>query len=78
VIGSYIATLAGFGPRDVSGWRRGACCGFVAASLPFQFLPIVITARGKSSEREAVAALAAYLSEMDPIGAAAKLQAIAP
>ena len=39
VIGAYIATLAGFGPRDVSGWRRGACCGFAAASLPFQFLP---------------------------------------
>lgn len=78
VIGSYIATLAGFGPRDVSGWRRAACCGFVAGSLPFQFLPIVMTARSKSFEREAVAALAAHLAEIDVVRPAADLQTISP
>ena len=78
VIGSYIATLAGFGPRDVSGWRRAACCGFVAGSLPFQFLPIAITARSKSFEREAVAALAAHLADIDVVSPAADLQTIAP
>jgi predicted metal-dependent phosphoesterase TrpH len=78
VIAAYIAALAGFGPRDVSGWRRAACCGFAAASLPFQFLPALIAARTKFRERRTVAALAAHLKEIDGMPAAADLQTIGP
>ena len=62
VIGSYVAALAGFGPRDVRSWRRAACLAFSAVSLPFQFMPLVIAARSKAGERRAIAALAAHLS----------------
>lgn len=78
VIGAYIAALAGFGPRDLSGWRRAACCGFVAASLPFQFMPALIAAKTKVLERRAVAALAAHLEEIAGMPAAAELQTIGP
>jgi predicted metal-dependent phosphoesterase TrpH len=78
VIGAYIAALAGFGPRDLSGWRRAACGGFVAASLPFQFLPALIAARTKSLERRAAAALAAHLEAIDEMPAAAEWQTIGP
>jgi hypothetical protein len=60
VIGSYVAALAGFGPRDVRSWRRAACLAFSAVSLPFQFLPLVIAARSKAGERRAIDQLIAY------------------
>jgi predicted metal-dependent phosphoesterase TrpH len=78
VIAAYLAALAGFGPRDLSGWRRAACCGFAAGSLPFQFLPALIAARTKYLERRAVAALAAHLEEIDVMPAAGELQTIGP
>jgi len=62
VIGSYVAALAGFGPRDVRSWRRAACLAFSAVSLPFQFLPLVIAARSKARERRAIDQLIAYAS----------------
>jgi hypothetical protein len=62
VIGSYVAALAGFGPRDVRSWRRAACLAFSAVSLPFQFLPLVIAARSKAGERRAIDQLIAYSS----------------
>jgi len=77
VIAAYIAALAGFGPRDLTGWRRAACCGFAAASLPFQFMPAVIAAKTKMRERRAVASLAAHLEELDRVPAA-EMQTIGP
>ena len=77
VIAAYIASLAGFGPRDLTGWRRAACCGFAAASLPFQFMPAVIAAKTKMRERRAVASLAAHLEEVDRVPSA-ELQTIGP
>jgi predicted metal-dependent phosphoesterase TrpH len=62
VIASYVASLAGFGPRDLTGWRRAGCLAFSAVSLPFQFMPLVIAARSKAGERRAIAALTAHLS----------------
>jgi len=51
VIGSYIASLAGLGPRDHSPMRRVALLAFAALSLPFEFMPVVLATTGKSSER---------------------------
>jgi len=62
VIGSYVAALVGFGPRDVRSWRRAACLTFSAVSLPFQFMPLVIAARSKAGERRAIDQLIAYSS----------------
>ena len=54
VIGSYIGALAGFGPRDLPPWRRAACLGFAAVSLPFQFMPLAVAASRKFAERREV------------------------
>ena len=62
VIGSYVAALAGFGPRDVRSWRRAACLTFSAVSLPLQFMPLVMAARSKAGERRAIDQLIAYSS----------------
>jgi len=61
VVASYIAALAGFGPQDVRGWRRAGCLAFSAASLPAQFLPLVLAAARKMRERREVAAARARL-----------------
>jgi predicted metal-dependent phosphoesterase TrpH len=76
VIGSYISALVGFGPRDLRPWRRAACLGFVAVSLPFQFIPAVLAATSKAGERQAVAALSAYLAARDDAAPAGELQAV--
>jgi predicted metal-dependent phosphoesterase TrpH len=62
VIGSYVAALAGFGPRDLPPIRRAACLAFAAVSLPFQFMPVAVAAKAKAGERRAVALAAALLS----------------
>ena len=62
VIGSYVAALAGFGPRDLPPIRRVACLAFAAVSLPFQFMPVAVAAKAKAGERRAVALAAALLS----------------
>jgi hypothetical protein len=60
VVGSYVAALAGFGPRDVRSWRRAGCLAFSAASLPMQFLPLAVAASRKAQERREVARARAH------------------
>jgi predicted metal-dependent phosphoesterase TrpH len=62
VIAAYVASLCGIGPVDVSGARRAACLAFSAASLPFQFLPLVIAGSGKMREMREVEQAAAHLA----------------
>jgi predicted metal-dependent phosphoesterase TrpH len=54
VIAKYVAALAGFGPRDHRPGQRAACLGFAAATLPLQFLPLVIATKGKLREKREV------------------------
>jgi predicted metal-dependent phosphoesterase TrpH len=54
VIAKYVASLAGFGPRDHRPGRRAACLGFAAVTLPLQFLPLAIATTGKLRERREV------------------------
>jgi predicted metal-dependent phosphoesterase TrpH len=65
VIGSYIASLAGLGPRDHTAGHRLLCLAFSVVSLPAQFLPITMVWRGKTREartvRETATAIAAWL-----------------
>lgn len=55
VVARYMASLAGFGPCTQPLPRRIGCLAFSAASLPFQFIPLVAALRGKARERGAVA-----------------------
>lgn len=59
VIGRYIGSLAGFGPRDHAIGHRAVCLGFAAISAPFQFMPAAIVSRKKLRERRVVAAVTA-------------------
>ena len=61
VIAAYVGSLCGIGPVDVSGARRAACLAFSVASLPFQFLPLVIAGSGKMREMREVEQAAAHL-----------------
>jgi predicted metal-dependent phosphoesterase TrpH len=67
VIGSYVASLAGFGPRDHGLQHRALCLGFSLVSLPAQFLPLALVWRSKVREAETVrrvsAAATAWLDE---------------
>jgi len=54
VVGSYVASLAGFGPRDLTSWRRAGCLAFAALSMPMQFMPLAVTAARKAAERRSV------------------------
>jgi len=72
VIGRYLASLAGYGPRDLRSWRRAGCLAFAGASLPFQFMPMAIAIAGKARERRQVERATAYLaaateSQAEPI-----------
>ena len=40
--------------RDLPPWRRAACLGFAAVSLPFQFMPFAVAASRKFAERREV------------------------
>ncbi len=62
VIRRYVASLAGLGPPDHSGWRRAACLGFAAGTLPFQFLPLAIASKGKLQEERKVRALEKWMT----------------
>jgi predicted metal-dependent phosphoesterase TrpH len=67
VIASYVGSLLGFGPRDVTGWRRAGCLAFAMASVPGQvLLPAVITAAGKARERREVRRAEAYFAAPAP------------
>jgi predicted metal-dependent phosphoesterase TrpH len=65
VIGSYVASLAGFGPRDHDAGHRAFCLAFSLVSLPAQFMPLAIVWQGKRREarmvRAASSAAAAWL-----------------
>jgi len=54
VVGRYIASLFGFGPRDHRGLRRAGCMAFSLMSLPAQFLPVTIAIKRKAEEARAV------------------------
>jgi predicted metal-dependent phosphoesterase TrpH len=56
VIGRYIASVYGHGPRDHAGWHRAVCAFLIVALVPVQFMPAVVAAVGKSRERRAVTA----------------------
>ncbi|MEO8075436.1 MAG: PHP domain-containing protein [Acidobacteriota bacterium] len=56
VIGRYMASIYGHGPRDHAGWHRAVCAFLIVALVPAQFMPAVVAAVGKSRERRAVAA----------------------
>ncbi len=56
VIGRYMASVYGWGPRDHAGWHRAVCASVIVALVPVQFLPTIVAAVGKSRERRAVAA----------------------
>jgi predicted metal-dependent phosphoesterase TrpH len=62
VIGRYLGSLAGYGPRDLAPWRRAACLAFAAATLPFQFMPLWIAIAGTARERHEVARATAHLA----------------
>ena len=62
VIGAYVASLAGVGPRDHRGLERALCLLFSAASLPLQFLPVAIAGAGKWREAREVRRTAKELS----------------
>ena len=61
VVSRYVASLVGFGPRDLGAVKRAACLAFAAVSLPFQFIPFTLAARSKAGERRAIDLLTAYL-----------------
>jgi hypothetical protein len=65
VIGSYVAALAGFGPRDMGAAKRAACLAFAAVSLPFQFTPLLLAARSKAGEQRALERLTSHLASAE-------------
>jgi predicted metal-dependent phosphoesterase TrpH len=56
VIGRYMASVYGRGPRDHEGWHRAVCAFLIVALVPVQFMPAIVAVVGKSRERRAVAA----------------------
>jgi len=66
VVLRYIASLVGFGPRDLEPAKRAACLAFAVASAPFQFIPWLMAARSKAGEARAVEQLTNYLVERPP------------
>jgi predicted metal-dependent phosphoesterase TrpH len=63
VIASFAGSLVGVGPSDHRLVRRACCLAFVALSLPFEFLPLVIAGYGKRQERRQVVRARAFLDE---------------
>jgi hypothetical protein len=62
VVFKYMASLAGLGPRDHDGLERLGCAAFSLASLPFQFIPLVVATMTKSRERRIVAEVSRQLA----------------
>jgi predicted metal-dependent phosphoesterase TrpH len=54
VVARYMASLVGFGPCAQPAWRRAGCLAFSAASLPVQFIPLVVAFHTKARERAGV------------------------
>lgn len=63
VVFKYMASLAGIGPRDHAGLERLGCAAFSLASLPFQFIPLLVAAIAKSRERRIVATVTGQLAK---------------
>jgi predicted metal-dependent phosphoesterase TrpH len=67
VIGSYMASLAGVGPRDHDARQRAICLAFCLVSLPAQFLPVTLVWRSKRREarlvKEVLPAAAAWIDQ---------------
>jgi len=74
VIRSFMGSLIGFGPSDHAGLHRAACLAFAGLSLPFQFLPIVISLAGKRREAGSVCHVAAQLGSFLAEDASGSLQ----
>ncbi|MEO6237207.1 MAG: PHP-associated domain-containing protein [Vicinamibacterales bacterium] len=66
VVARYIASVCAGTPRDHSGWHRAGCALFIAASLPAQFLPLIVAMVGKSRERRVVTAALERLAASPP------------
>lgn len=54
VIGAYVTSLLGLGPRDHTMAHRLACLLFSVVTLPAQFLPFAIASAGKHAEAREV------------------------
>ena len=65
VVMRYIASLVGFGPRDLKPAKRVACLAFAIVSAPFQFIPLLMAARSKAGEHRAVEQLTTCLVERE-------------
>ena len=61
VIGAYVASLLGWGPRDHSPVHRAACLVFSALSVPAQILPLIMTTAGKMAEAREVQRVSAAM-----------------
>jgi predicted metal-dependent phosphoesterase TrpH len=66
VVARYMASLVGVGPCRQPNPRRIACLAFSAASIPFQFIPLVTALRVKARERRGVAELLRELESRTP------------
>lgn len=76
VVGSYVASLLGFGPCEQPLARRAGCLIFSAASIPAQFLPLLITWIGKAAERREVQRTLAELAPwLDGAAASSPIEA---
>jgi predicted metal-dependent phosphoesterase TrpH len=62
VVFKYMASLAGVGPRDHRGLDRLGCAAFSVASLPFQFIPLLVASITKARERRVVREVAERLA----------------
>jgi predicted metal-dependent phosphoesterase TrpH len=78
VIGRYMASIYGHGPRDHAGWHRAMCACLIVALMPAQFMPVVVAAVGKSRERRAVDATLDLLASVGRTSASWPSQAAEP
>jgi hypothetical protein len=76
VIGRYLASLAGRGPRDHAPLRRAACLAFAGATLPFEFMPLAVAMAVKAREGRQVAHARAHLAAGSPAGSAMQMEAV--
>jgi hypothetical protein len=63
VIARYWMALAGIGRQDLSAPRRALGLAFSAASLPFEFTPLLVAAIDKAREARRIAAFDAALAD---------------
>jgi len=66
VVGRYMASLAGIGRSDHAPLARVACAAFSVASLPFQFIPLLVAIVTKTRERRQVIRLTEALESLEP------------